>query len=1061
MQPRHHPSPLNSLVLLTDIPNTGWFRQEDSNDPRNLADNLLFRIESIYNWRIPVRIAKGFMLLGMVFLAANLTAAPPSANTPPSEIFDAAVSKILVAFNSDPGFLLADRADFSTGLRPVSSRVPSVAALLARYSGSYSRQLFVGTRLRNVHELAIKGDPGLAISELMKDPNVVYARLSDPDLEAKVAEAIDRINSQTGGVWTAGYTIPGIMTPEDRRKLLGSSSQIARPATDSSSQQALNARFSAIRKSLASGQAPSLPNSFDWRTFNNTNYITPVKSQSGCGSCWAFATTGSVQDEANAYYNGNLGLNLSEQQLLSCSGAGTCVAGGYSDQAFSYVQYVGLASEACFPYADADGVPCSNMCGNPTYWKISSWSWLPGSFTEIYPLDIEIGLLAYGPLADSLEAYSDLDYYTSGIYFPTPGAIDEGGHSTVIVGFGFAAPPPALNSGSDSVLYLSEKNSWGTSWGENGFFQIFSGAALDNLYIQGIDAPAPPTAQNAICQDLDGAGHCYWGLGSKPASGCPSTCTSSTEYCAYNGSAQAPVACLTSASLFYPIPTVTVTPASSSIFTTQSLQVTVTVNGGAGTPTPTGSVTLSSGSYASAAATLSGGSAAFTIPAGSLASSLDTLKAIYTPDSAASEAYGTATGTTLVIVTTPQTITFPAIATQYAGTSVGLTATASSGLAVSYASMTPTVCTVAGATASSLISGSCLITATQAGNGTYGPASPVYRAFWVNPAHQTIAFPTIASQAAPASVGLSATASSGLPVSFASTTPTVCTVSGTTALLLVTGVCTIQVTQAGNDVYSPATVKQSFTVTGVAQTISFPTIAAQYALTSVGLTATASSGLTVSYVSTTPSVCTVSGATASLLISGSCTIEATQAGSSGFSAAPAVYRAFWVNPAHQAITFPAIASQVVLTSVVVSATASSGLAVSFASTTPTVCTVAGTTVSLLVTGACAIQATQAGNSVYSPATIKQSFTVTGLAQTITFPAIATQYAGTSVGLTATASSGLAVSYASMTPTVCTVAGATASSLISGSCLIIATQAGNGAYGSASPVYRAFWVNPAH
>jgi hypothetical protein len=114
------------------------------------------------------------------------------------------------------------------------------------------------------------------------------------------------------------------------------------------------------------------------------------------------------------------------------------------------------------------------------------------------------------------------------------------------------------------------------------------------------------------------------------------------------------------------------------------------------------------------------------------------------------------------------------------------------------------------------------------------------------------------------------------------------------------------------------------------QTITFPAIANQYALTSVGLAATASSGLTVSYASTTPSVCTVSGAMASLLISGSCTIEATQAGNSGYTAAPAVYRAFWVNPAHQTISFPAIASQTVLTSVSLSAAASSGLAVSFA-----------------------------------------------------------------------------------------------------------------------------------
>jgi hypothetical protein len=412
-----------------------------------------------------------------------------------------------------------------------------------------------------------------------------------------------------------------------------------------------------------------------------------------------------------------------------------------------------------------------------------------------------------------------------------------------------------------------------------------------------------------------------------------------------------------------------------------------------------------------------------------------------------------------------QTITFPAIATQYATTSVGLSATASSGLTVTYASTTPTVCSVSGTTASLLISGSCTIEATQTGNGNYSAAPPVYRAFWVNLAHQTITFPAISTQTVLTSVGLSATASSGLTVSFASTTPTVCTVAAgaTTASLLTVGTCTIHATQAGNTTYSAApAVNTSFTVVGLAQTITFPTIATQYAASKVSLTATASSGLTVTYASTTPTVCTVSGATASLLISGSCTIEATQAGSSIYSAATPVYRAFWVNLAHQTIAFPTIPPQVEMTSVPLSATASSGLAVSFASTTPSICTVSGTTASLLVPGTCAIQATQAGNSTtYNPApAVNQSFTVR-TTQTITFPAIAVQYALASVSLSATASSGLTVSFASTTPTVCTVSGTTATLLISGSCTIEAMQAGNGAYAAAPVVYRAFWVNPAH
>ena len=98
------------------------------------------------------------------------------------------------------------------------------------------------------------------------------------------------------------------------------------------------------------------------------------------------------------------------------------------------------------------------------------------------------------------------------------------------------------------------------------------------------------------------------------------------------------------------VPTVTVTPASSSITTAQPLSVTVAVNGGSGNPTPTGSVTLTGGGYTSAPATLSGGSATINIPAGSLAPGSDTLTASYTPDSGSSSTYNSASGSAPVTV---------------------------------------------------------------------------------------------------------------------------------------------------------------------------------------------------------------------------------------------------------------------------------------------------------------------------------------------------------------------------------------------------------------------------
>jgi sugar lactone lactonase YvrE len=408
----------------------------------------------------------------------------------------------------------------------------------------------------------------------------------------------------------------------------------------------------------------------------------------------------------------------------------------------------------------------------------------------------------------------------------------------------------------------------------------------------------------------------------------------------------------------------------------------------------------------------------------------------------------------------PQVITFNAIADQIVGASVTLSATSDSGLAVSFASTTPAVCSVSGSTATTLSTGTCTIQATQAGNGSYSAAAPVSQSFAVNAKSQTITFGAIPAQSVGGTVALSATADSGLPVSFASTTPAVCSVSGTTASLIATGTCTIQATQAGNGSYSAAApVSQSFAVNANSQTITFGAIADQIVGASVTLSATSDSGLVVSFASTTPAVCSVSGSTAATLATGTCTIQATQPGNAQYSAATPVSRSFAVNANSQTITFGAIAAQSVGGSVALSATATSGLPVSFTSTTPAVCTVSGTTASLIATGACTIQATQAGNGSYSAAApVSQSFAVNANSQTITFGAIAAQTVGGTVALSATATSGLPVSFASTTPAVCTVSGTTASLIATGACTIQATQAGNGSYSAAAPVSQSFAVN---
>ncbi len=226
---------------------------------------------------------------------------------------------------------------------------------------------------------------------------------------------------------------------------------------------------------------------------------------------------------------------------------------------------------------------------------------------------------------------------------------------------------------------------------------------------------------------------------------------------------------------------------------------------------------------------------------------------------------------------------------------------------------------------------------------------------------------------------VSATASSELTVSFTSNTATVCTVSGNTVTLVSVGTCSIEATQAGNGNYLAATaVTRSFGVSKESQTITFASLPAQtYGAAPFNVNASASSGLAVSFASTTTAVCTVSGNTVTLVAHGTCSIEATQAGNNYFAAAPAVTRNFGVSKESQTITFAALPGQTLgAAPFAVSATATSGLAVSFVSTTSTVCTMSGNTVTLVAVGTCSIEATQAGNNQFATAgAVTKSFKV--------------------------------------------------------------------------------------
>ena len=309
------------------------------------------------------------------------------------------------------------------------------------------------------------------------------------------------------------------------------------------------------------------------------------------------------------------------------------------------------------------------------------------------------------------------------------------------------------------------------------------------------------------------------------------------------------------------------------------------------TPSTTGTFTYSSAT--TSVISLSG----TTATVGSAGTSVIT--ATFTPTNTV-DYNSTTTTMTITVVGSGQTITFGALSDKIiSDTPPSLSATSTSGLTVAFTSATTGVCTVSGTSITFVGPGTCTINANQAGNGTYAAALQIQQSFGVSYASQTVTFGALADKIiSDTPPTLSATATSGLTVAFTSATTGVCTVSGTTVILVAPGTCTINANQAGNGTYAAAPqVQRSFAIAYLTQTISFDALAgATLGVSSAPLIrGSASSGLGVTFSSTTPGVCSVSGTTISMLNPGTCTISASQAGNGTYTAAASVSQSFSIT----------------------------------------------------------------------------------------------------------------------------------------------------------------------
>jgi len=206
-----------------------------------------------------------------------------------------------------------------------------------------------------------------------------------------------------------------------------------------------------------SGSTPSnYPPHFDWRTRGVVNRVKVQKPPgTTCGSCWAFATVATVES-AYAIAHGEL-RSLSEQELLDCNLENHACEGGDPAKAFHFVHQTGLMLEDSYPYVARRQNTCRLDTGalltkidvsyliHPDEQSITDW------------------LVSFGPVNIAITVPPELLNYVSGVYSPSDYDCkyrSVGGHSLVIVGYG---------TGDEGEKYWIVKNSWGPTWGIEGY----------------------------------------------------------------------------------------------------------------------------------------------------------------------------------------------------------------------------------------------------------------------------------------------------------------------------------------------------------------------------------------------------------------------------------------------------------------------------------------------------------------------------------------------------------------------------------------------------------------
>ena len=215
----------------------------------------------------------------------------------------------------------------------------------------------------------------------------------------------------------------------------------------------------------------SLPASVDWRT---KGMVSEVKDQGDCGSCYSFSSTGALESHHLIKYGrSKKSAALSEQQVLDCSSDfdNHGCDGGLPSHVFEYVHHQGgIDSETAYPYEQMEG-QCRYVNSG-----VAARTQRSFNVTENDEESLVAILATVGPVSVAYEVVDDFMHYQSGIYSSDTcrKGTQDVNHAVLIVGYGFDA---------QAGPFWIVKNSWGSDWGEDGYFRIVRGKNMCGIAV--------------------------------------------------------------------------------------------------------------------------------------------------------------------------------------------------------------------------------------------------------------------------------------------------------------------------------------------------------------------------------------------------------------------------------------------------------------------------------------------------------------------------------------------------------------------------------------------------